>query len=54
MSNREEGLKAIQALDSKDFGGRDLKVNEAKPRPTLEAAADATAEDPAGNRLLVD
>ncbi len=32
MSNREEGLKAIQALDSKDFGGRSLKVNEAKPK----------------------
>jgi len=32
MTNREEGLKAIQALDSKDLGGRPLKVNEAKPR----------------------
>ena len=32
MANREEGLRAIQALDSKDFGGRSLKVNEAKPK----------------------
>ncbi len=32
MSDREEGLKAIQALDSKDLGGRSLKVNEAKPK----------------------
>lgn len=32
MSNREEGLKAIQALDSKELGGRSLKVNEAKPK----------------------
>ncbi len=32
MSNREEGLKAIQALDSKDLGGRQLKINEAKPK----------------------
>ena len=32
MSNREEGLKAIQELDSKDLGGRTLKVNEAKPK----------------------
>jgi RNA recognition motif-containing protein len=32
MQNREEGLKAIQALDSKDLGGRSLKVNEARPR----------------------
>jgi RNA recognition motif-containing protein len=32
MTNREEGLKAIQALDSTDLGGRPLKVNEAKPK----------------------
>jgi RNA recognition motif-containing protein len=32
MPTREEGLKAIQELDSKDFGGRPLKVNEAKPK----------------------
>jgi RNA recognition motif-containing protein len=32
MTNREEGLKAIQALDSKDLGGRSLKINEARPR----------------------
>lgn len=31
MQNREEGLKAIQELDSKDLGGRALKVNEARP-----------------------
>ncbi len=32
MTNREEGLKAIQELDSKDLDGRPLKVNEAKPK----------------------
>jgi RNA recognition motif-containing protein len=32
MENREEGLKAIQELDSKDLGGRALKVNEARPK----------------------
>ena len=32
MENREEGLKAIQSLDSKDLGGRALKVNEARPK----------------------
>jgi len=32
MRNREEGLKAIQELDSKNVGGRSLKVNEARPR----------------------
>ena len=32
MQNKEEGLKAIQELDAKDFGGRSLKVNEARPK----------------------
>ncbi len=32
MSDREEGMKAIQELDTKDFMGRNLRVNEAKPR----------------------
>ncbi len=30
MTNRGEGLKAIQGLDSKDLGGRSLKVSEAR------------------------
>jgi cold-inducible RNA-binding protein len=32
MRNREEGLKAIQELDSTTLAGRTLKVNEARPR----------------------
>ncbi len=32
MSNDAEALEAIDALDGKDFGGRNMKVNEAKPR----------------------
>jgi RNA recognition motif-containing protein len=32
MQNREEGLKAIQELDSKELGGRSLKINEARPK----------------------
>jgi len=47
MENREEGLKAIQSLDSKDLGGRALKVNEARPRPVpvaVVAADDETRE----------
>lgn len=32
MPNREEGMKAIEQLDSSDVGGRSLKVNEARPR----------------------
>ena len=32
MPEREEGLRAIQELESKDFLGRSLQVNEARPR----------------------
>lgn len=32
MPNREEGLRAIQELDSTDLQGRTLKVNEARPK----------------------
>jgi len=32
MAKREEGLKAIQELDSKDLLGRSLKVSEARPK----------------------
>ena len=32
MREREEGLKAIEELDSKTVSGRALKVNEARPR----------------------
>ena len=33
MSSNSEAEAAIAALDGKDFGGRALKVNEARPRP---------------------
>ncbi|HEY0426772.1 MAG TPA: RNA-binding protein [Pyrinomonadaceae bacterium] len=32
MSSREEGENAIEQFNGKDLDGRDLKVNEAKPR----------------------
>jgi cold-inducible RNA-binding protein len=32
MPNDEEAAKAIAALDGKEFGGRNLKVNEARPK----------------------
>lgn len=32
MSSDEEGKAAIAQFDGKDFDGRNLKVNEAKPR----------------------
>jgi RNA recognition motif-containing protein len=33
IQNREEGLRAIQDLDSKDLGGRSIKVHETHPKP---------------------
>lgn len=32
MPNAEEARKAIEALNGKDLGGREIKVNEARPR----------------------
>jgi RNA recognition motif-containing protein len=32
MPNRDEALKAIAALNGKDLKGRNMTVNEAKPR----------------------
>ena len=37
MPNDEEGKKAIEAFDGSDFGGRQLKVNEARPRPPRDS-----------------
>jgi RNA recognition motif-containing protein len=34
MPNEEEGRIAIEALNGKDYAGRALTVNEAKPRPS--------------------
>lgn len=32
MASREDGERAIAELNGTEFGGRELKVNEAKPR----------------------
>jgi RNA recognition motif-containing protein len=32
MAEQEEGLRAIEELDSQDYNGRSLRVNEARPR----------------------
>jgi len=32
MTNDDEAKKTIAALDGKEFGGRNVKVNEARPR----------------------
>ncbi len=35
MSNADEAQKAIDQLNGREFGGRDLVVNEARPKPTF-------------------
>jgi cold-inducible RNA-binding protein len=45
MPNDEEAKKAIAALDGKDFGGRAIKVNEARPK---EQRTDTRGRGPAG------
>ena len=32
MASRDEGMEALAGLNGTDFGGRTLKVNEARPR----------------------
>lgn len=32
MADREEGLRAIEELNSREFVGRSLRVNEARPK----------------------
>ena len=32
MANDDEARKAIEELDGSSYGGRDLRVNEARPR----------------------
>jgi cold-inducible RNA-binding protein len=38
MANDNEAAKAVTALDGKEFGGRNIKVNEARPRAERSAA----------------
>ena len=48
MANDDEAAKAIAALDGKEVGGRNLKVNEARPKP--EGGSRGGGSGPGGNR----
>jgi RNA recognition motif-containing protein len=41
MPNDEEAAKAISGLDGKSIGGRNLKVNEARPKDTTRPPRNA-------------
>jgi RNA recognition motif-containing protein len=50
MPEREEGLRAIQELDSKDFMSRSLKVNEARPRTDRSDRSDRSDRGGGGGK----
>ena len=45
MANDEEAAKAIAALDGKEVGGRNLKVNEARPKTERSGPRGAGGRD---------
>jgi cold-inducible RNA-binding protein len=50
MPNDAEAAAAMQALDGKDFGGRLLKVNEARPREASSAPRGPRGSGPGPDR----
>jgi cold-inducible RNA-binding protein len=43
MAEQEEGLKAIEELNAKEFKGRSLRVNEARPRRDADRRDDRSS-----------
>jgi RNA recognition motif-containing protein len=43
MPSDDEAAKAIAALDGKEFGGRNLKVNEARPKAERSTSQSGSA-----------
>ena len=54
MPNDTEAAKAIAALDGKEMGGRNLKVNEARPKGERPRVAIAAADAPAVVAVVAD
>src|SRR5271167_1324030 len=50
MPNDAEAAKAIQALDGKDLGGRNIKVNEARPKEAGGGGGGGGFRGPGGPR----
>jgi len=50
MANDEEAARAIAALDGKEVDGRNLKVNEARPRTERSSAPRGGHGGPSGGR----
>jgi cold-inducible RNA-binding protein len=50
MPNDAEAAAAMQALDGKDLGGRNLKVNEARPKEASSGPRGPRGGGPGGDR----
>jgi RNA recognition motif-containing protein len=50
MPNDEEAAKAVAGLNGKEFGGRSLKVNDARPRAERTAPAPRSNDGGGGRR----
>jgi RNA recognition motif-containing protein len=50
MPNDTEAATAMQSLDGKDVGGRNLKVNEARPKETSSGPRGPRGGGPGGDR----
>ena len=50
MGNAQEADNAVKALDGQDNGGRNLKVNEAKPREERSGGGGGYGGGGGGNR----
>ena len=50
MPNDAEAAKAIAALDGKEIGSRNLKVNEARPKGERPARSNSVGGRPSGGR----
>jgi RNA recognition motif-containing protein len=50
MPNDAEAAKAIAALDGKELGGRNLKVNEARPKGERPPSGNSGGGRPGGGR----
>ena len=50
MPNDAEAAKAIAALDGREMGGRNLKVNEARPKGELPPRSNSGGGRPGGGR----
>lgn len=46
MSNNDEADQAIQALNDTEFGGRSLRVNEARPREDRDSRRGGGGREP--------